>query len=109
MTFPECMQLKERAEAAGIGDDRPLARSLHYLQSQEVATRHFQAYVNEMEASCKNISKNDEEFDFLGWHFHFRGDDSGCTPRYVATMGRDGETRECDYDCMFGAGFDDIH
>ena len=22
---------------------------------------------------------------------------------------RDGETWECDYDCMFGAGFDDIH
>lgn len=28
---------------------------------------------------------------------------------YGATMSRDGETWECDYDCMFGAGFDDIH
>lgn len=51
----------------------------------------------------------DEEFDFLGWHFHFWGDDTGGTPRYGATMSRDGETWECDYDCMFGAGFDDIH
>lgn len=51
----------------------------------------------------------DEEFDFLGWHFHFWGDDTGGTPRYGATMSRDGETWECDCDCMFGAGFDDIH
>lgn len=51
----------------------------------------------------------DEEFDFLGWHFHFWGDDTGGTSRYGATMSRDGETWECDYDCMFGAGFDDIH
>lgn len=51
----------------------------------------------------------DKEFDFLGWHFHFWGDDNGGTPRYGATMSRDGETWECDYDCMFGAGFDDIH
>lgn len=53
--------------------------------------------------------KYDKEFDFLGWHFHFWGDDNGDTPRYGATMSRDGETWECDYDCMFGAGFDDIH
>lgn len=53
--------------------------------------------------------KYDEEFDFLGWHFHFWGDNTGGTPKYGATMSRDGETWECDYDCMFGAGFDDIH
>lgn len=45
----------------------------------------------------------------MGWHFHFWGDDNGGTPRYGATMSRDGEIWECDYDCMFGAGFDDIH
>lgn len=53
--------------------------------------------------------KYDEEFDLLGWHFHFWGDDLGATPRYGATMSRDGETWKCDYDCMFGADFDDIH
>lgn len=42
-------------------------------------------------------------------HFNFWGDDNGDTPRYGATMSRDGETWECGYDCMFGAGFDDIH
>ena len=56
MTFSEYMQLRERAEAAGIGDDKSLAQLLHYLQFQEVATRHFQEYMNEMEAWCKNIS-----------------------------------------------------
>ena len=51
---------KERAEAAGIGDDKSLAQLLHYLQFQEVATRNFQAYMNEMEAWCKNISNTVE-------------------------------------------------
>lgn len=51
----------------------------------------------------------DREFDFLGWHFHFWGDDCGDTPKYGATMSRDGETWGCKYDYMYGAGFDDIH
>lgn len=49
MTFSEYMQLKERAEAAGIGGDKSLARLLHYLQIQEVATRHFQVYMDEVD------------------------------------------------------------
>lgn len=60
MTFSEYMQLKERAEAAGIGGDKSLARLLHYLQIQEVATRHFQVYIDEVETLCKNISKTVE-------------------------------------------------
>lgn len=60
MTFSEYMQLKERAEAAGIGNDRVLAQLLHYLQFQEVATRNFQAYLNEMDAWCRNITKEVE-------------------------------------------------
>lgn len=60
MTFSEYMQLRERAEAAGIGDDKSLARLLHYLQFQEVATRHFQAYMSEMDAWCRNIAKEAE-------------------------------------------------
>lgn len=50
--------------------------------------------------------KYDEQFCFLGWHFHFWGNDSDEAPRYGATMSRDGEIWECDYDYMFGAGFD---
>lgn len=60
MTFSEYMQLRERAEAAGIGEDKSLAQLLHYLQFQEVATRNFQAYMNEMEAWCRNIAKEVE-------------------------------------------------
>lgn len=60
MTFSEYMQLRERAEAVGIGDDKSLAQLLHYLQFQEVTTRNFQAYMNEMEAWCKNISNTVE-------------------------------------------------
>ena len=60
MTFSEYMQLRERAEAAGVGNDESLARLLHYFQFQEVATRNFQAYMNEMEAWCRNIAKEVE-------------------------------------------------
>lgn len=60
MTFSEYKLLEERAEAAGIGDDKSLAQLLHYLQFQEVATRNFQAYMNEMEAWCRNIAKEVE-------------------------------------------------
>lgn len=55
------------------------------------------------------LAEYDKEFDFLGWHFNFWGNDYGSTPKYGATMSRDGETWECEYDYGFGAGFDDIH
>lgn len=60
MTFLEYKLLRDRAEAAGIGNDKSLVRLLHYLQSKEVATRHFQAYMKEMEAYCENLSKTIE-------------------------------------------------
>lgn len=60
MTFNEYMQLQERAEAAGIGNDRALAQLLHYLQFLEVSTRNFQTYMNEMNAWCRNITKDVE-------------------------------------------------
>lgn len=51
----------------------------------------------------------DKEFDMLGWHFHFWGNSCNSTPKYGATMSRDGEIWKCNYDYMFGAGFDDSH
>lgn len=57
MTFSEYIQLKERAEAVGIEDDKTLVRLLHYLQFQEVATRHFESYMNEMDTYCQNAAK----------------------------------------------------
>lgn len=53
------------------------------------------------------LDEYDKEFDFLGWHFNFWGDDYGGTPKYGATMSRDGESWKCDYDYMFGAGISD--
>lgn len=55
MTFSEYMQLRERAEAVGIGDDKSLAQLLHYLQFREAATRNFQSYMNGMDSWCQNI------------------------------------------------------
>lgn len=60
MTLSEYMQLEDRAEAAGIGNDNVLAQLLHYLQFQEVATRNFQAYMNEMDTWCRNLVKEIE-------------------------------------------------
>lgn len=60
MTFSEYMQLRERAEAAGVGDDKSLARLLHYLNLQEFATLRFQEGMNEMEARCRNLVKEVE-------------------------------------------------
>ena len=33
----------------------------------------------------------------------------GGTPKYGATMSRDGEVWDCKYDVMYGAGFDDVY
>ena len=49
----------------------------------------------------------DKEFDLLGWHFRFWGDECDSKPAYGASMTRNGETWECEYDCEYGAGFDD--
>lgn len=60
MTFSEYMQLRKRAEAAGIGDDKSLAQLLHCLNLQEFATLRFQEDMNEMEARCRNLVKEVE-------------------------------------------------
>lgn len=52
MVLSEYMQLNEIAETADIGGDS--------LQFHEEAIRDFQAYMNEMEAWCKNISNTVE-------------------------------------------------
>lgn len=89
--------------AWGDGEDEPTAYTFDDL------SRKFgwDGYREHGGTRCA-ADEYDEEFDLLGWHFHFWGDDTGGTPRYGATMGRGGETWECDYDYMFGAGFDDI-
>lgn len=53
--------LEARAEAAGIGDDLCLAQILHHLQFQEVATRNFQRYMDEMDTWCRTLTKEVEK------------------------------------------------
>ena len=84
------------------GKDEPTHYTFDYL------SRKFgwDDYV-EYSGSRFEPDEYDEEFDFLGYHFRFRGDDNGCTPKYWATMIGDGEIWDCEYDYWFGAGFDD--
>lgn len=88
----------------GDGKDKPTRYTFDDL-SRKFGWDDYEEYGGTRYAA----DKYDEEFDLLGWHFHFWGDDLGATPRYGATMSRDGETWKCDYDCMFWADFDDIH
>lgn len=48
----------------------------------------------------------DQEFSLCGWRFWFCGDIDGNTPKYRASMERDGERWECRYDYCYGAGFE---
>lgn len=54
------------------------------------------------------IDTYDKEFDFLGWHFHFVGNEWSDTPRYMAFMESDGKKWKCSYDYMYGAGITDV-
>lgn len=86
------------------GKDKPTRYTFDSL-SRKFGWEDYAEYGDERYAP----DEYDKEFDFLGWHFRFWGDNCDCTPKYGATMSRDGETWKCDYDYMFGAGFDDIH
>lgn len=60
MTFSEYMQLRARAEAAGIGDDESLAQLLHILQFKEVVKRSHKRTMRELGDWEKNIVKTVE-------------------------------------------------
>lgn len=87
-----------------VGKDKPTRYTFDDL-SRKFGWNDYVKYGGKRHAA----DEYEKEFDFLGWHFHFWGNDSDDTPRYGATMSCDRETWVCDYDCMFGAGFDDIH
>lgn len=86
------------------GEDKPVLYTFDYL-SRKFGWDDYEKYGNKRYAP----DEYDKEFDFPGYHFHFWGDDNGGTPKYGATMISDGEIWDCEYDCGFGAGFDDIH
>ena len=57
MTFTEYIQLEDRAEAAGIGDDLVLAQLLHILQFKEVVKSSHKRTMNELNAWEKNLAE----------------------------------------------------
>jgi hypothetical protein len=91
------------------GKDKPTLYTFDDL-SRRFGWDDYELYGDERYAP----KEYDKEFDFLGWHFNFWGDDCGGTPKYGATMSCNREylacTYEywaCTYDYEFGAGFDD--
>ena len=93
------MESWETAASASAATSRDGQRSTRYTfddLSRKFGWDDYEEYDDTRYAT----DKYDKEFDFLGWHFNFWGDDNGDTPRYGATMSRDGETWECDYDCI---------
>lgn len=86
------------------GKDKPVGYTFDGL-SRKFGWDDYEEYGNKRYAP----DEYDKEFDFLGYHFRFHGNDNGDTPKYWATMIGDGEIWDCEYDCEFGAGFDDIH
>lgn len=84
------------------GKDEPTQYTFDCL-SRKFGWDDYKEYVD----TRYEADEYDKEFDFLGWHFHFWGDDFSDTPKYGATMSHDGEVWECEYDYEYGAGFDD--
>lgn len=88
----------------GNGKDKPTLYTFDDL-SRRFGWDDYELYGDERYPT----DEYDKEFDFLGWHFNFWGDDCGGTPKYGATMSCNKEHWACTYDYGFGAGFDDIH
>ena len=83
------------------GADEPEAHSFDEL-SRMLGWDEFAEYSGTRYAP----DEYDREFSLHGWRFRFRGDLDGGTPKYGASMERDGERWECSYDYLYGAGFE---
>lgn len=57
MTFKDYMELKKRAEKAGVQDSSALKQLLHILQAKSVAETHYKRYLRDMNAWEKEIAK----------------------------------------------------
>lgn len=61
MTFKDYMELKERAEKAGVQDSSALKQLLHLIQGKKIASEYYKRYMNEMNEWEKNIAKSVEQ------------------------------------------------
>lgn len=57
MTLKDYMELKERAEKAGVQDSSALKQLLHIIQTKNVAIRNHKHFLQEMNEWEKNIAK----------------------------------------------------
>lgn len=61
MNFSDYVELEERAEAHGIGDDPSLAQLLHIIQFKEVVKEGHKRTMNDLAAWEKNIAETVEQ------------------------------------------------
>ena len=74
MKFIDYHELRQRAEEAGIKDSSALKQLLHLIQAKQVAIRHHEKYLEEMnrwERNCyecvvEEINKVGEQNDSTG-------------------------------------------
>ena len=60
MNFADWVELKERAEAHGIGDDPALAQLLHIIQFKEVVKNGHRRTMRDLDNWGRNIAKTVE-------------------------------------------------
>lgn len=60
MNFADWVELKERAEAHGTGDDPALAQLLHIIQFKEAVVRGHRKTMHDLDIWEKNIAKTVE-------------------------------------------------
>ena len=61
MNFSDYVELEERAEAHGIGDDQSLAQLLHIIQFKEVVKEGHKRTMNDLADWEKNIAETVEQ------------------------------------------------
>ena len=61
MNFSDYVELEERAEAHGIGDDPSLAQLLHIIQFKEVVKDGHRRTMNDLAAWERNIAETVEK------------------------------------------------
>lgn len=61
MNFSDYVELEERAEAHGIGDDPALTQLLHIIQFKEAVKKGHKRTMDDLAAWEKNIAKNVEQ------------------------------------------------
>lgn len=61
MNFSDYVELEERAEAHGIGDDPALAQLLHIIQFKEAVVRGHKRTMRELAVWERNIAETVEQ------------------------------------------------